>query len=126
MYQKRGGLSRKKDSRTGAKSTAPDGFHGCGEVKRSQIASSPGRGLIPWDVDASRWLFNLGSIRKPSTRPNSVPFLPAVRHFSLQYTKYSREKMASSGGKSFAVGHISGFQIDPKYTQWKVVCQVKM
>jgi len=35
-----------------------------------------------------------------------------VRHFSLQYTKYSREKMASSGGKSFAVGHISGFQID--------------
>jgi len=36
-----------------------------------------------------------------------------VRHFSLQYTKYSREKMASSGEKSLAVGHISGFQIDP-------------
>jgi len=32
----------------------------------------------------------------------------------LQYTKYSRGKMASSGEKSLAVGHISGFQIGPK------------
>jgi hypothetical protein len=32
----------------------------------------------------------------------------------LQYTKYSCGKMASSGEKSLAVGHISGFQIDPK------------
>ena len=41
--------------------------------------------------------------------PNSGSFPPAVRHFLLQYTKYSREKMASSGGKSLAVGHIPGF-----------------
>jgi len=37
-----------------------------------------------------------------------------VRHFSLQYTKYSREKMNSSGENPLAVGHISGFQIGPK------------
>ena len=36
-----------------------------------------------------------------------------MHHFSLQYTKYSREKMASSDGKSLAVGHIPGFWLDP-------------
>ena len=59
------------------------------------------------------WL-KLGSIWKPLTRPNSGSFPPAVHHFPLQYTKYSCERVASSGGKSLAVGHISGFQIDPK------------
>ena len=34
----------------------------------------------------------------------------------LQYTKYFCGKMASSDEKSLAVGHISGFQIDPKET----------
>ena len=56
----------------------------------------------------------LGSIWKPSTRPNSGSFPPAGHHFFLQYPEYSCKKMASSGGKSLAVGHISGFQIDPK------------
>ena len=32
----------------------------------------------------------------------------------MQYAEYSCKKMASSGGKPLAVGHISGFQIDPK------------
>ena len=57
--------------------------------------------------------FKLGSIWKPSTRPNSGSFPPAVHHFPLQYTKYSCGKMASAGEKSLAVGHIPGFQIDP-------------
>ena len=62
----------------------------------------------------------LGPIWKPLTRPNSGSFPPAVHHFSLQYTKYSCEKMASSGGKSLAVGHISGFQIGPNWSSvWK-------
>jgi len=34
----------------------------------------------------------------------------------LQYTKYFCGKMASSDEKSLAVGHIYGFQIDPKET----------
>ena len=35
--------------------------------------------------------------------------------FFLQYAEYSCKKMASSAGKSLAVGHISGFQIDPNF-----------
>ena len=34
---------------------------------------------------------------------------------SLKYTKYSCEKMNSSVEKSLAVGHISGFQIGPRF-----------
>ena len=57
----------------------------------------------------------LGSIWKPSTRPNSGSFPPAGHHFFLQYPEYSCKKMASSGEKSLAASHISGFQIDPIY-----------
>ena len=42
-----------------------------------------------------------------------APFFLAIRRVFLQ-------KMASSGGKSLAVGHISGFQIDPKSEIYRV------
>ena len=51
---------------------------------------------------------------KTVNTPKQRVFSACCAPFSLQYTKYSCEKMASSGGKSLAVGHISGFQIDPK------------
>ena len=66
---------------------------------------------------ARQGMLVLGSIWKPSTRPNSGSFPSAVHHFPLQYTKYSCGKMASSDEKSLAVGHISGFQIDPNEPQ---------
>ena len=69
---------------------------------------------IVYHITAIIWNALLGPIWKPSTCPNSGSFPPAVRHFSLQYTKYSCGKMTSSDEKSLAVGHISGFQIDPK------------
>ena len=68
---------------------------------------------------------SLGSIWKPSTRPNSGSFPPAGHHFFLQYAEYSCKKMASSGGKSIAVGHISGFQIDPKSASSQGFCRDK-
>ena len=59
---------------------------------------------------------------KTVNRPNSGSFPSAVHHFPLQYTKYSRGKMASSGEKSLAVGHIPGFQIDPKIFRKEFNC----
>ena len=53
---------------------------------------------------------------KTVNMPKQRVFPPAVRHFSLQYTKYSCGKMTSSDEKSLAVGHIPGFQIDPNWS----------
>ena len=51
----------------------------------------------------------LKTVNTPKQRVFSTcwaPFFLAIRRVFLQ-------KMASSGGKSLAVGHIPGFQIDP-------------
>jgi len=50
---------------------------------------------------------------KTVNTPKQRMFPPAGHHFFLQYPKNSRKKTASSGEKPLAVGHISGFQIDP-------------
>ena len=42
----------------------------------------------------------------------------------MQYAEYSCKKMASSGGKSLAVGHISGFQIDPNTQQLTYLVEI--
>ena len=65
---------------------------------------------------------NIRAYLKTVNTPKQRVFLPAVHHFSLQYTKYSREKMAPSREKSLAVGHISGFQIDPNKKAAESIC----
>ena len=53
----------------------------------------------------------LKTVNMPKQRVFSTcwaPFFLAIRRVFLQ-------KMASSGGKSLAVGHIPGFQIDPNF-----------
>ena len=53
----------------------------------------------------------LKTVNTPKQRVFSTcwaPFFLAIRRVFLQ-------KMASSGGKSLAVGHIPGFQIDPNF-----------
>ena len=55
----------------------------------------------------------LKTVNTPKQRVFSTCWAP----FFLQYAEYSCKKMASSGGKSLAVGHIPGFQIDPNFGQ---------
>jgi len=43
--------------------------------------------------------------------------MPKQRVFSACCAPFSCGKMASAGEKSLAVGHIPGFQIDPKSTR---------
>lgn len=63
----------------------------------------------------------LKTVNMPKQRAFSVCCAP----FSLQYAKYSSEKMASSG-KTLVVGHISGFQIDHnKYRRKSEICGQK-
>ena len=68
-----------------------------------------GSNVLRWMPHSSR--VYLKTVNTPKQRV----FPPAVHHFPLQYTKYSRGKMASSGEKSLAVGHIADFQIDPSW-----------
>ena len=52
----------------------------------------------------------LKTVNTPKRRVFSTCWAP----FFLAIPRVFLQKMASSGGKSLAVGHISGFQIDPK------------
>ena len=73
------------------------------------------RGALPFRV-------YLKTVNTPKQRVFSTcwaPFFLAIRRVFLQ-------KMASSGGKSLAVGHISGFQIDPSKSATIYPLQIQM
>ena len=77
-------------------------FVGCALLRLFKILA--GRVHIEFSV-------YLKTVNTPKQRVFSTcwaPFFLAIRRVFLQ-------KMASSGGKSLAVGHISGFQIDPNF-----------
>ena len=66
-----------------------------------------------------------GAYLKTVNMPKQLAFSVCCAPFSLQYAKYSREKMASSR-KTLAVCHISGFQIDHnKYRRKSEICGQK-
>ena len=54
---------------------------------------------------------------KTVNMPKQRVFSACCAPFSLAIHKVFPRKNASSGEKSLAVGHISGFQIDPRKTQ---------